>query len=254
MQHIYKRVHPCRSRKAAGTTDTAWAAEGWMTGSMDMAMQWAFFVSGALAGVTGTRMYARLSRCACWEVRSKSRNGTLLVVPVLLTCEPENFETRLMTEVGKCVVYKYITGFASIENKIHIIKNAFGVQTSILPKQASILYTFSQTLPAEAKGNLGSSSERSALIRLLSEGRQCDLPERLSTLPPLERGRPGLNGSWNKHKQGFTPHFGLDLLIVWGSTNCCCATFGLYGNLMVSLLPGELVCSMFISFLLLVHV
>lgn len=56
-----------------------------------------------------------------------------------------------------------------------------------------------RVLPAE-KGILSSclSSERSALIRLLSvDGRQCVLPgtDRLSTLPPLDRECPGLSGS-----------------------------------------------------------
>ncbi len=73
-------------------------------------------------------------------------------------------------------------------------------------------------LPAGAKGNLCSSSERSVLIRLLSEeARQCVLPERLSTLPPLERGLPGLNGSpWNIHKYWFNIWAFLeDTVFVW---------------------------------------
>lgn len=67
------------------------------------------------------------------------------------------------------------------------------------------LYDKRWGIPVGAKGNLCSSSERSALIRLLSdEARQCGLPERLSTLLPLERGWPGLKGSpWNAHKHGF---------------------------------------------------
>lgn len=45
-------------------------------------------------------------------------------------------------------------------------------------------------LPAGAKGSLGSSSERSVLILLPSEGRRhWDRADRLSTLPPLDRGR-----------------------------------------------------------------
>lgn len=75
-----------------------------------------------------------------------------------------------------------------------------------------------QMLPAGAKGNLCSSSERSVLIRLLSEeARQCGLPERLSTLPPLERGWPGLNGSpWNIHKYLFNFWAFLeDTVFVW---------------------------------------
>lgn len=50
-------------------------------------------------------------------------------------------------------------------------------------------------LPAGAKGTLGSSSDRSALIRLLSDdARHCVRAGRLSTLPPLDSGRV-LNGS-----------------------------------------------------------
>lgn len=50
------------------------------------------------------------------------------------------------------------------------------------------------TLPAGANGILGSSSDRSALIRLSDEARHCVRAGRLSTLPPLDRGRV-LNGS-----------------------------------------------------------
>lgn len=45
-------------------------------------------------------------------------------------------------------------------------------------------------LPVGAHGILGSSSDRSALILLLSDdGRHCVRAGRLSTLPPLDRGR-----------------------------------------------------------------
>lgn len=72
-------------------------------------------------------------------------------------------------------------------------------------------------LPAGANGTLGSSSsDRSALIRLLSDdARHCVRAGRLSTLPPLDSGRV-LNGSpctGGKKKNGIrTRSYGSALL------------------------------------------
>lgn len=56
-------------------------------------------------------------------------------------------------------------------------------------------------LPVGAKGILGSSSEKSALIRLLSDDtRHCVLAGKLSTLPLLDGGRVLSRSSWRIKK------------------------------------------------------
>lgn len=70
----------------------------------------------------------------------------------------------------------------------------------LLERLLFLLFTFCfvcdvRQIPAGANGILGSSSDRSALILLLSDvARHCVRAGRLSTLPPLDSGRV-LNGS-----------------------------------------------------------
>lgn len=62
----------------------------------------------------------------------------------------------------------------------------------------------SLVLPAGANGILGSSSEKSALIRLLSEeARHWVRAGKLSTLPLLDRGRVLSCSSWTRQKNTF---------------------------------------------------
>lgn len=264
MQHIY--IHAEAGRLVKLKTDMAWAAEGWVTGRMEMPGNECFVSDvclGALAGVTGTRVYSHLSQCERWEVRSISRNGTLLMVPVLLTCEPKNFEIHerkrkvCRSQIHYC--------FASIENKIHIINKSMRLEHRLAFYQNKHqFYTrfwvalVLQNKHWERKRYLWRHKTIWALVRRdrhsfvccrKADSATCQ-KDSLHFLLWREEDQVSVGPETNTMKDLLIV---LDLLIFWGPTNCC-ATFGLYGNLMVSLLPGEFVCSMFISFVFLVHV
>lgn len=139
-----------------------------------------------------------MSLLSVWAIKSRSVDSLAVAGAAMMNRFGEEF-----TCSDGCVSSKGEKSFffpfkVECELKIHekrCVSHFFTVLSAALISRVGCCQAPPRLLPAGAKGTLGSSSDRSALIRLLSDdGRHCVRAGRLSTLPPLDSGRV-LNGS-----------------------------------------------------------